>query len=65
MSSNRTTSPCPAQHDCAAHEPAHVHGPGCGHRRIRHEDHFDYLVAGHRHHPHDGHCDDHGPAAAG
>jgi hypothetical protein len=24
---------------------------------------MDYLVAGHLHHPHDGHCDDHGPVA--
>jgi hypothetical protein len=23
----------------------------------------DYLVDGHLHHPHDGHCDDHGPVA--
>jgi hypothetical protein len=21
----------------------------------------DYVVDGHLHHPHDGHCDDHGP----
>jgi hypothetical protein len=21
----------------------------------------DYLVEGHLHHPHNGHCDDHGP----
>ena len=26
----------------------------------RHEGHTDYLVAGHLHHAHDGHCDDHG-----
>jgi hypothetical protein len=24
----------------------------------------DYLVDGHLHHPHDGHCDDHGPVTA-
>lgn len=22
---------------------------------------IDYLVNGHLHHPHEGHCDDHGP----
>jgi hypothetical protein len=28
---------------------------------VPHGDHTDYLVDGHLHHPHDGHCDDHGP----
>jgi hypothetical protein len=28
---------------------------------VPHGDHVDYLVAGHLHHPHGGHCDDHGP----
>jgi zinc transport system permease protein len=44
----------PLQHE------AHVHGPSCGHESIRHGDHVDYLVDGHLHHPHEGHCDDHG-----
>lgn len=39
----------------------HVHGPGCGHTAIRHGDHICYIVNGRLHHPHDGHCDDHGP----
>ncbi len=39
---------------------AHEHGPDCGHESVTHGDHFDYLVDGHLHHPHDGHCDDHG-----
>lgn len=47
------------------HEPEHpadhVHGEGCGHEAVPHGDHTDYLVEGHLHHPHDGHCDDHGP----
>ncbi|MGZ4965214.1 MAG: hypothetical protein ACXWBP_00245 [Limisphaerales bacterium] len=38
----------------------HVHGPNCGHQAVPHGDHVDYLVDGHLHHPHDGHCDDHG-----
>ena len=38
----------------------HRHGPGWGHEAIPHGDHVDYLVDGHLHHPHDGHCDDHG-----
>jgi hypothetical protein len=39
---------------------AHQHGPGCGHEAVPHGDHVDYLVNGHLHHPHNGHCDDHG-----
>ena len=38
----------------------HEHGPGCGHTAVRHDDHVDYLVAGHLHHPHGDHCDHHG-----
>jgi hypothetical protein len=39
----------------------HEHGPNCGHDTIPHGDHSDYIVHGRMHHPHDGHCDDHGP----
>jgi hypothetical protein len=28
---------------------------------VPHGDHVDYLVEGHLHYPHGGHCDDHGP----
>jgi hypothetical protein len=28
---------------------------------VPHGDHTCYLVDGRLHHPHDGHCDDHGP----
>ena len=52
---------CTPKHDCGAHPKDHVHGPGCGHEAVPHGDHTDYLVAGHLHHPHTGHCDDHGP----
>lgn len=52
---------CTATHSCGAHTAAHVHGPNCGHEAVPHGDHVDYLVAGHLHHPHGGHCDDHGP----
>ncbi|MHB1044973.1 MAG: hypothetical protein ACYC4P_03080 [Thermoanaerobaculia bacterium] len=31
----------------------HEHGPGCGHRAIRHGDHADYLHDGHLHSPGD------------
>ena len=51
---------CSAGHPCGGHEAAHVHGPDCGHPAVPHGDHVDYLVAGHLHHQHDGHCDDHG-----
>ena len=52
---------CTADHDCAGHDKGHVHGADCGHERVPHGDHADYLVEGHLHHPHGGHCDDHGP----
>ena len=51
-------------HTCRAHdseEAGHTHGPGCGHAAVVHGDHVDYCVGDHLHHPHDGHCDDHGP----
>jgi hypothetical protein len=51
---------CTPKHDCGAHKADHTHGPNCGHERVPHGDHVDYLVQGHLHHPHDGHCDDHG-----
>src|ERR671936_54168 len=28
----------------------HVHGAGCGHMAVQHEDHTDYLDHGHLHH---------------
>jgi hypothetical protein len=51
---------CTPQHDCAGHQKAHTHGPGCGHEQVPHAGHVDYLVDGHLHHPHGDHCDDHG-----
>lgn len=51
---------CTPSHACAGHDASHRHGPGCGHEAVPHGDHVDYLVAGHLHHPHGGHCDDHG-----
>src|ERR1700757_5139828 len=51
---------CTPDHNCGGHEAGHKHGPGCGHEAVPHGDHIDYLVNGHLHHPHDGHCDDHG-----
>ncbi len=54
---------CTPGHDCGAHPTSHVHGPGCGHEPVPHDDHTDYLVAGHLHHPHAGHCDNHGPVS--
>lgn len=52
---------CTPQHHCGGHPANHVHGPSCGHEAVPHSDHVDYLVGGHLHHPHGGHCDDHGP----
>jgi len=54
---------CTPDHGCAGHQSGHMHGPGCGHEAVPHGNHVDYLVEGHLHHPHDGHCDNHGPLA--
>lgn len=56
-------SVCTSGHACSSHPADHVHGPGCGHEAVPHGDHVDYLVDGHLHHPHDGHCDHHGVLA--
>jgi hypothetical protein len=53
-------STCTPAHACGGHAPGHTHGPGCGHERVPHGDHVDYLVDGHLHHAHGPHCDDHG-----
>lgn len=55
---------CTPTHACGAHDAAHSHGADCGHEAVPHGDHVDYLVAGHLHHPHDGHCDHHGELAS-
>ncbi len=49
-------------HTCREHMTGHTHGVNCGHIAVPHGDHIDYCVGEHLHHPHDGHCDDHGPA---
>ena len=54
---------CAGGHACTAHEPGHVHGPGCGHEAVPHGDHVCYIVDGHLHCQHDGHCDHHGPVS--
>jgi hypothetical protein len=51
-----------SEHVVVEHGDGHVHGPGCGHEPVAHGDHTDFLVDGRLHHPHGGHCDDHGPA---
>ena len=51
----------PLPDEALGHGEAHEHGPGCGHEAVPHGDHVCYLVDGRLHHPHDGHCDDHGP----
>ena len=49
-------------HECKGHAADHVHGVDCGHRAVPHNGHTDYLVDGHLHNVHGGHCDSHGPA---
>lgn len=51
---------CTPGHACSSHDTAHRHGSECGHAAVPHGDHVDYLVNGHLHFAHGGHCDDHG-----
>jgi len=51
---------CTTGHKCSGHDANHIHGANCGHLAIPHGDHLDYLVDGHLHHQHNGHCDHHG-----
>ncbi|KYF66478.1 hypothetical protein [Sorangium cellulosum] len=51
---------CTPSHACSGHDVKHKHGQGCGHPPVPHGDHVDFLVEGHLHHPHSGHCDHHG-----
>ncbi|WP_344803594.1 metal ABC transporter permease [Microlunatus ginsengisoli] len=37
----------------------HEHGPNCGHARVRHGDHDDFIHEGHRHAVHADHYDEH------
>lgn len=61
ISAKNPTGCAPVGSHDLGHDPDHVHGPGCGHEAVPHGDHTCYLVNGRLHHPHDGHCDDHGP----
>lgn len=50
----------PESHSADIHaDHAHVHGDNCGHTRVWHDDHWDYLHDGHLHFVHDGHVDEH------
>jgi len=53
-------SKCTPNHSCEGHKVGHVHTANCGHPRVPHGDHVDFLVGGHLHHPHENHCDHHG-----
>lgn len=58
--SSRNPDQCTDGQNNGSHEAGHLHGPDCGHEAVPHGDHVDYLVDGQLHHPHEGHCDDHG-----
>jgi len=51
---------CTPSHACGSHDAKHAHSAACGHERVPHGDHTDYVVAGHLHFAHGTHCDDHG-----
>ena len=38
---------------------SHSHGPNCGHKAVKHNDHTDYLHEGHLHRMHESHVDEH------
>ena len=59
--SDRNPDECTHGENPGGHEAGHRHGPDCGHEAVPHGDQVDYLVDGRLHHPHEGHCDDHGP----
>ena len=49
-----------ADHAAEIHQDhAHTHGDGCGHVKVWHQDHWDYLHDGHLHHVHGDHVDEH------
>ena len=50
---------CTPGHSCEGGD-THKHGDNCGHERVPHLDHMDFVVGGHLHHQHEGHCDHHG-----
>jgi hypothetical protein len=45
------------EHTKASAENGHTHGVNCGHERIEHGDHSDYVVDGNVHHVDGDHCD--------
>jgi hypothetical protein len=57
---NINPTQCSDGHACNGHDGKHIHGPTCGHESVPHGDHLDYLVNGHLHYQHKGHCDNHG-----
>jgi hypothetical protein len=57
---SKNPAKCSSGHECSTHDRAHKHGENCGHERVPHGDHVDYLVEGHLHHQHGDHCDNHG-----
>ena len=52
------TQTMPTEHEVHTHH-THVHGPGCGHTAVHHDDHTDYLHDGHLHHVHDHSVEEH------
>jgi hypothetical protein len=56
-----TTSAQCSQRESTEHP--HVHGEGCGHDTVQHDDHVDYVHDGHRHASHEGHYDVHDGAS--
>jgi hypothetical protein len=47
-----------SEHHPVQGDHTHKHSIACGHTKIKHEDHIDYVHNGHLHHEHDGHWDE-------
>lgn len=52
-------APTTAEHTGAVHDHAHAHADDCGHTKVAHLDHSDFLHDGHMHNVHANHADEH------
>lgn len=49
-----------ANHKMTTDEKGHAHNDNCGHKKVQHGDHFDFIHNGHYHAVHADHTDEHG-----
>jgi hypothetical protein len=57
---DQTNSDTNLSPDCDPHDGhSHVHGDDCGHEKVQHGEHVDYVHEEHRHAQHEEHWDEH------